>query len=363
MATCNLWFGTKTRAEFIDTPLSGAESTPESWQSSGSLLNGGGFSTVGAANHKVYDYSWRRSSTRQMAQKLQAYRQGAYGPGLLYFVDPLIYDTNVLPAQWSTFTSNLGSKAEGPLPGTTRGYVQRTGWEKLDLPASSVRFTTTSGSQGLAKRLYIPIPEGFELYLGGFFEAQGYEIRYSVQDYNYQFAQLVGGSPTLTPLNPQGNAVIDVTKPIRGRGVELWINETNSPFKDLPACANSDGKPYVEGDTCYWNASQSGWGTGASFISTNGGATKQYVMFSGESKRDPTVGATATKYNAWIDIWALTARLNKIGTTPDASGPWVMGQGHSGAKFDSEPTYVEYNGIDGGQVGFAATFREVGSWQ
>lgn len=44
-------------------------------------------------------------------------------------------------------------------------------------------------------------------------------------------------------------------------------------------------------------------------------------------------------------------------------GPWVGGQGHSGCRFDGEPTYIEYTGVNGGQVGYAATFREVGSWE
>ena len=44
----------------------------------------------------------------------------------------------------------------------------------------------------------------------------------------------------------------------------------------------------------------------------------------------------------------------------ESRGPWHGGQGHSGCRFDGQPTYVEYTGVNGGQVGFSATFREVG---
>lgn len=41
---------------------------------------------------------------------------------------------------------------------------------------------------------------------------------------------------------------------------------------------------------------------------------------------------------------------------------WVGGQGHSGARFSGTPTYVTNSPINGGRIGFAATFTEVGSW-
>lgn len=362
---CNLWFGTQSHAEFIETPLSGAESTPEGWRATGTLLSGGGYGSVSTENHKVYDYSWRNSSSRQMAQKMQAYRSGVYGQGLLYFVDPLIYDTNVLPAQWSTFVGSVGSKSAGPLPGAERRLVRKTGFEKLGLPAFSTRFTATSASQGLNRSVYIPIPEGYELYLGAFFEASGFDISVRVQDYQYEWASgLVSGS-TLTPLNPSGTQILDTSKKYRGRGIEITLTQEVNPFGTLGPCVNSNGKPLVEGEACYWNASQSGWGTGHSFTTTDAGASKKYILFSGESKAAPNLRTndTTQDYNAWIDIWAITARLVRIGKNPNASGPWIMGQGHSGAVFDSEPTYIEYSGVNGGQVGFAASYREVGSWQ
>lgn len=65
---------------------------------------------------------------------------------------------------------------------------------------------------------------------------------------------------------------------------------------------------------------------------------------------------------ATVTVNGLVARLTETGKTPKTSGPWSRGLGHSGCRFVGEPTLVEYNAVDGGQVGYAATFKEVGDW-
>lgn len=64
-----------------------------------------------------------------------------------------------------------------------------------------------------------------------------------------------------------------------------------------------------------------------------------------------------------VTFSGLIARLFKAGETVKTSGPWTMGEGNSGARFVGKPTHVAYNGVGGGQIGYAATLREVGSWQ
>src|SRR6185437_15291438 len=65
---------------------------------------------------------------------------------------------------------------------------------------------------------------------------------------------------------------------------------------------------------------------------------------------------------ATITLSALHARLSPIGETPRGPQKWVGGQGHSGCRFATFPTYINQAGTDGGQVQYAASFREVGSW-
>lgn len=97
-----LWFGTHAGGmRWMPTPLSGAEMSPEGWESGGTLLNGGGYQQNSFGSHKTYTFEWPSSSSREAAAKMKAYADGTYGRGLIYFVDPLIYDQNVLPAQWA----------------------------------------------------------------------------------------------------------------------------------------------------------------------------------------------------------------------------------------------------------------------
>lgn len=45
-----------------------------------------------------------------------------------------------------------------------------------------------------------------------------------------------------------------------------------------------------------------------------------------------------------------------------SAGPWIGGQGHSGCRFATTPSYVTNSGYAGGRIGFAASFTEVGDW-
>lgn len=73
------------------------------------------------------------------------------------------------------------------------------------------------------------------------------------------------------------------------------------------------------------------------------------------------VGKVATG-NASVTVNAMTARLAKTGSPAPNKGPWIGGMGHSGVRFASRPTWTANSGVNEGQVGFAASFREVGSW-
>lgn len=97
-----LWFGTHSSGmRWLPTPLSGAEMSPEGWSNGGTLLNGGGYQQNSFGSHKTYTFEWPESSSREAASLMKAYADGTYGRGLIYFVDPLLYDQNILPAQWA----------------------------------------------------------------------------------------------------------------------------------------------------------------------------------------------------------------------------------------------------------------------
>lgn len=70
-----------------------------------------------------------------------------------------------------------------------------------------------------------------------------------------------------------------------------------------------------------------------------------------------------------ITITGMTARLSEVFVagggalqTELAAGPWRSGEGHSGVAFVGNPTVINYNGVNGGQLGLSCVLREVGAW-
>lgn len=71
-----------------------------------------------------------------------------------------------------------------------------------------------------------------------------------------------------------------------------------------------------------------------------------------------TSGATRA-----ISITAMIARLLPPGEAAEPPAPWMKGHGHSGCRFVGNPTLINYNGVNGGQVGMACTLKETGAWE
>ena len=74
------------------------------------------------------------------------------------------------------------------------------------------------------------------------------------------------------------------------------------------------------------------------------------VRFTGTENNSPSVYETRTRSGN-------PAKENQVKTTK-----WIGGQGHSGCRFSGMPSYVNNGPIAGGRIGFAASFKEVGTW-
>ena len=289
------WFGTEERMDWFASPLQGADSSPEGWGVSGTLLNGGGYGYNSWGTHKNFTYEWPESSSPEVAQLMKSYRDGTYGRGLLYFLEPLWYTTNILPALWADPSLAVGGESPSIVPGVEPTAVPTSGWEKNGLPVKSAYFETVpySATPDPDRTVFIPIPQGYNLYLGAFYS--GTATVYAVPvDLNGSLL----APQALTPLtNLSDDVATDAFTSYERRGVRLWVN-----------------------------------GPGP------------------------------------LTVTALTARLVKQSSPPSATtnlkrGPWIGGQGHSGTVFQGAPSYVTNSPIEGGRVGFAATFKEVGSWE
>lgn len=304
-STCSLWFGTEEWMQWVATPLSGASFNPDGWNASGSFLNGGAYAIHSWGSAMRYDFEWRKSSTREEAALMHSYRNGTYGRGLIYFIDPLIYDQNILPKRWADPSMVYDDEGMSHLYEIEPTRVTNSAFKTNKLPAYGVRYDLAKVPPGMSMddSVFIPIPEGYTLRLGAVHDQTGTGgVFYS----EVHEGKVIGETKRLTAVKSNDAILLPDSVTPGIVGIRLWIGRTDSTASSL---------------TLY--------GLIGRLIKTE------------QNKLDWTVD------NA----------------PPIVRGPWVQGQGHSGCRFDGNPTEVKYNGVNGGQVGYAVSFIEVGSWE
>lgn len=321
------WFGTESRMEWFATPLQGADSSPSAWGAEGTLLNGGGWALNSWGSHKRYTYEWPASSSRETAQKMKSYRDGTYGRGLLYFLEPTIFTTNVLPAHWADPSMAIDNEAPSLVYGVEPSPVPTSGGGNLGLPITSAQYDLSSVTPQTAptpdSSVFIPIPEGHTLFLGAFYSSTGSGGVFATP------VNSNGTYGTAVRLTELGNSSIQVVNdPFSGiNGVRLWVGRTSSGVSTITLTAmaarliETSKLPAPDTEGLYPGANVFPSG---SLFPGGGSASSKIERFS--------------------------------------RGPWIGGQGHSGCRFLGTPTYVTNSPIEGGRIGFAATFVEVGSW-
>lgn len=283
-----MWFGTEEKMGWIETPQTGADVSPQGFGATARLQNGGGHARKSWDSHKVFQFSWGDSASRELAAKIHAYRNGTYGRGLIYFHDPMYYDTNILPRRWADPSMAVGFEA-APLIYDNYPTAVATAANTLDLPTQTAVYNLPANYDGLgtADELFIPIPTNFTLNVGAIYSASN-------------------AATVLYVRTPGGNT--NITK-----GLVSTTALTTHVIS---------GQPWA----------RIGIRTGVASPQT-------------------------------ISLTALTARLVPPGEAARTTGPWYPGEGHSGCDFDGSPTLINYNGVNGGQVGVACTLVEVGAWR
>lgn len=297
------WFGTEERAGWFATPLQGADSSPSAWGVDGTLLNGGGYAFNSFGSHKRYVYEWPQSSSPETAQMMKSYRDGTYGRGLLYFLEPGIYRTNILPAHWADPSMSLNNEAPSLVYGNDPVAVPTSGGSSLLLPVASAQYdlstTTPQTIPTPDSSVFLPIPEGHTLFLGAFYSSSG------------------TGGIYVTPVNPNGTL---------GDAVKLTEKD------------NSDTDVVVDE------------------FSGDISGVRVWVGRTDSSSSSVTIAAMCGRLMETSDT-LVPAKVAKM-----IAGPWIGGQGHSGCRFLGTPSYVTNSPVQGGRIGFAASFVEVGSW-
>lgn len=200
MPTPQMYFGTRTRMQWVRCPSVSMPSSKVGWQSKTDYLNGGAYVRRSTAAHKEYRLTWN-VATRDEMRPILDYADRLYGDGPFYWIDPFVSNYNLLP-QW--FASPFQGLDDGIiLTGeTTRGSVIATPDNTLNYPTRSILYTVTDPAR--AVRVWVPIPPGHTAWVG----AHG-------QDVTGGTVQVIPTTGPATTGTPSTLTLLGVTDPTR----------------------------------------------------------------------------------------------------------------------------------------------------
>lgn len=166
-----MWFGTRAHMQEIVDPQIDPDYSAVGWGETTGYLNGGLGVSSSVAAHQEYFLDWGLMSRAQVRQ-VTDYADGVYGTGLIYWLDPVAMDQNVLPQQWAT--PSVGAHDGVPLAGSVRPTVSANADLTQGYPAELTTYTLTTGST--LRSVFIPIPPDHSAWVGvhGAVSAQGF---------------------------------------------------------------------------------------------------------------------------------------------------------------------------------------------
>lgn len=294
-------FGTQRYLQMIEAPLRAADESPDGWSVDGTLLNGGGYALNSFGSHKTYTYEWRGTSAPEVAQTMKSYADGTFGREMIYFINPVTYKRNVLPAQWADPSMTLNYEGTSLVYGVEGEATPTSNFALNRLPVTSVHYNLNStpfGYRGPADSVFVPGVESSVTYIGAMYQSTG------------------SGGIYMSLVNANDDVLLTIR---------------------LPEIGNSEQAILTSG-----------------YVTGQGGSVGIRLWIGREDASPGTV-----------TVSALSARVYPITVSDPAvlNGPWVGGMGHSGVRFLGKPTFVTNSAVIGdGQVGFAASFIETGSW-
>lgn len=162
-----MWMGPRGGEVWMPSPDAGGVFTPIGWGSNSNSpvqqLGGGASMRRSKTTHKDYPMSWTIGSRMQFAPLLDMY-SGARGPGLIYFIDLMAADINILPEQWAFPASACydGVPLLGSAPPANTGTPTNTN----SYPPETAQYTLPNTGAVTLHPLYIPIPPGYSAWVG-----------------------------------------------------------------------------------------------------------------------------------------------------------------------------------------------------
>lgn len=218
------WFGTEDRMLWVPAPRSDADMSSTAWGVDDTLLGGGGFARHSWGSHKEYVFEWGASSSRQAAQLMKSFRDGTYGRGLVYFVNPNDYDQNIFPARHADPSIAVGEDGNSLVSGVTAEGLVTSGGDNNSLPITSSYYNLdgiAAGWRGEKESVFLPIPEGYTLRLGVFYAATGSGNVYVTP------VSLDGSLGTAVVATQVTNGAVEIVPDSFSglRGVRVWVGK------------------------------------------------------------------------------------------------------------------------------------------
>jgi len=160
----SIWFGTRGYETWVKAPMAGGDHSRVGFSGGIPYLNGGAGVVASQSAHREYAWTWSNGTTRDELRAIIDFAEGVYdsqdGINLIYFIDQMTYDTNVLPQHWAT--PSLGANDGMPLLLDVDPNLADTPANELRYPARGAVYTVGTERQ----ELYIPIPPGYVAWVG-----------------------------------------------------------------------------------------------------------------------------------------------------------------------------------------------------
>lgn len=169
----NMWIGTRdeqtgaSRMFWVETPNTGADVSHQGQSAEATLLNGGGYARESWDSHKRFQFSWGESASPRLASQIQGLRNGSYGRGLIYFVDPMQYGLNVLPSRWADPSMAINYEAPSIAPNVdTTGIAATLTALLLPARAAQLNLPANYNSVNIDGGILVPVPPGHQVTFG-----------------------------------------------------------------------------------------------------------------------------------------------------------------------------------------------------